>query len=253
LPVALAFSAVFHGGLIASAWFWGPNVGGDEPVRVSVARGKSIVVISPPPARPAEAISIKPLMETASEFLSPAPELKSAAVAVRKTIDEPAVERQPTPVEMENPADTDHQNAAHRNTSGERVAQAHDDPSPVPRSELTSPLDTEWEITVATVQRPPSVGAKVDRFPRKLSANLPPPYPIDALRAGIEGRVVLRVLVGADGRVARLQIESSSGFSSLDAAALDAVRRWRFEPARRLGRAVDFEVLAPVKFSIVRS
>ena len=65
----------------------------------------------------------------------------------------------------------------------------------------------------------------------------PPVYPPRCLRMGIEGTVRVRVLVGEDGRPQEVTIGKSSGESALDEAAMDAVRNWRFEPARAQRRA----------------
>jgi protein TonB len=65
-----------------------------------------------------------------------------------------------------------------------------------------------------------------------------------------QGRVVLRVLVRADGAVAEARVEVSSGHAALDDAALRACYAWRFEPATRDGRPVDAWVLIPVRFLI---
>ncbi len=66
-------------------------------------------------------------------------------------------------------------------------------------------------------------GGGTGRFPL-------PPYPTDSKRRGIEGRVMLRVAVGSDGAPGVPVIESSSGHSVLDRAALDWIkRRWRWE------------------------
>ncbi|MFM7182960.1 MAG: TonB family protein [Verrucomicrobiales bacterium] len=58
-----------------------------------------------------------------------------------------------------------------------------------------------------------------------------PPYPAEARRRGIEGKVMLLVEVSASGRPGVPRIESTSGSSSLDRAALDWIRaRWRWDP-----------------------
>lgn len=58
-----------------------------------------------------------------------------------------------------------------------------------------------------------------------------PPYPSEARRRGIEGNVMLRVEVSERGQPNLPRIESSSGSSSLDRAAVDWIRaRWRWEP-----------------------
>lgn len=65
-----------------------------------------------------------------------------------------------------------------------------------------------------------------------------------------EGRVVLRILVRADGTVARAEVARSSGQSALDQAAAMAVWSWRFDPATRNGAAIEAWVLIPVRFVI---
>lgn len=78
-----------------------------------------------------------------------------------------------------------------------------------------------------------------------------PHYPTLARRRGIEGTVTLEVRVRADGLPERVAIAHSSGSGLLDAAALEAVRRWRFRPARRAGEPVDGDVTVPITFRLV--
>jgi protein TonB len=66
-----------------------------------------------------------------------------------------------------------------------------------------------------------------------------PTYPQDARKAGQEGVVVIRVLVGTDGSATDTSVFASSGYRSLDEAAARAVKRWRFSPARSGSLAVE--------------
>jgi protein TonB len=77
-----------------------------------------------------------------------------------------------------------------------------------------------------------------------------PRYPESARRAGAEGITLLRVRVLESGRVGEVNIEKSAGFRDLDFAAMDAVKKWRFEPARRGKEPVSVWVLLPVKFEL---
>lgn len=65
-----------------------------------------------------------------------------------------------------------------------------------------------------------------------------PHYPSAARRAGREGVVLLRVLVGTDGSAASVSVRETSGYDDFDSVAAQAVRKWRFSPARRAGQAV---------------
>jgi periplasmic protein TonB len=77
-----------------------------------------------------------------------------------------------------------------------------------------------------------------------------PSYPSSARRMGIQGMTTLRVYVAADGLVAEVLIHESAGHPDLDNAAAEAVKRWRFEPARRGAEAVGVWVLLPVEFRL---
>ncbi len=81
--------------------------------------------------------------------------------------------------------------------------------------------------------------------------NPPPPYPRMARKRGLEGDVVLLVLVSDLGKVLNVEVESSSGHQVLDRAALQSVRKWRFHPASREGVCLQAEVRVPVRFRLV--
>ena len=80
--------------------------------------------------------------------------------------------------------------------------------------------------------------------------NPAPAYPPLARRMGEQGRVVLRVLVRAEGTAADVQVRNSSGFARLDDAARETVRRWKFVPARRGTQAVEAWVLITISFRL---
>ena len=78
----------------------------------------------------------------------------------------------------------------------------------------------------------------------------PPQYPRAALRSASSGTVHLRVDVAANGSVANVAVARGSGSRELDRAAVNAVRRWRFEPARRNGEPVMATVDVPMEFKL---
>ncbi len=92
--------------------------------------------------------------------------------------------------------------------------------------------------------------AGLDRAPRPLAGNPVPAYPRSALRRGIEGDVVLNIVVGTDGRPMDVQIVERAGTvdSAFDRAATEAALQWRFEPAMRDGQAVPSTVRLPIEF-----
>ena len=77
-----------------------------------------------------------------------------------------------------------------------------------------------------------------------------PNYPASARRLGVQGTTLLRVHVLADGHIGDVRVEKSAGHPDLDDAAADAVKQWRFDPARRGNEAVAMWVLLPVEFKL---
>jgi iron complex outermembrane receptor protein len=74
-------------------------------------------------------------------------------------------------------------------------------------------------------------------------------YPPDALAARREARVELVITVLADGSVGDVEVASAAA-QEFDAAAVAAVRQWRFEPARRGEQAVDSRIRVPFRFAL---
>lgn len=92
----------------------------------------------------------------------------------------------------------------------------------------------------------PAGGATVSARPLRSPR---PEYPVQALRRGETGTVLLQVEVDANGRPTRVQVVQSSRSRALDRAAADAVERWEFSPALRNGQPVPARVLVPVEFN----
>jgi protein TonB len=77
-----------------------------------------------------------------------------------------------------------------------------------------------------------------------------PAYPAEARRAQAEGTTTVRAHITADGAIDQIQVQGSAGHPALDQAAVDAVRRWRFEPARSGSVAVAVWAVIPVEFRL---
>ena len=85
--------------------------------------------------------------------------------------------------------------------------------------------------------------------PPSLLREVTPDYTEQARRAGLEGEVLLELVVGPDGRVSDLRVLRALG-AGLDEEAVRAVRQWRFSPARRLGSPVAVIVEVAVEFKL---
>jgi protein TonB len=87
------------------------------------------------------------------------------------------------------------------------------------------------DSSIAAAASPASRASEGAETAPAVAHNPAPQYPPDALKAGKTGRVILQVSIAADGTVVEARVYRSSGVGSLDRAALQAVRRWRFSAA----------------------
>jgi periplasmic protein TonB len=101
--------------------------------------------------------------------------------------------------------------------------------------------------------------APVDRRPIALHSGIEPPrkvfdrapeYPSLAKAAGIQGLVIVEVIIDEHGDVTNARVLRSTAV--LDQAALDAVRRWKFSPARLNGEAIPVVMTVTINFQLTR-
>lgn len=101
----------------------------------------------------------------------------------------------------------------------------------------------------------PDIGPASGPAPMQLAYRTAPApaYPRIALLRQWSGTVLLQVLVDVDGRPLEVSIARSSGHRELDEAArLQVLKRWSFQPATRDGAAVQAVGLVPVEFNLRR-
>jgi protein TonB len=115
-----------------------------------------------------------------------------------------------------------------------------------------NPVAAEPVATVAAVATAPAASPALEpaRFDADYLNNPAPAYPMLSRRQGETGKVLLLVQVSAHGTAAQVEIKQGSGFPRLDQAALNAVRQWRFVPARRGDAAVAASVVVPITFRL---
>ncbi|MEH8017557.1 energy transducer TonB [Rheinheimera muenzenbergensis] len=80
--------------------------------------------------------------------------------------------------------------------------------------------------------------------------NAPPHYPQLSRKLREQGTVVLELTVLASGKVTDVRVQQSSGYARLDKAALLAVKHWRYQPALRAGKAIDYRYRQRLEFSL---
>lgn len=131
-------------------------------------------------------------------------------------------------------------------------------PAPAPQSE-EKPVVTAREEK--GIQAAPGTSAPRAEAPAAVKTTPPisdaaylknpqPRYPMSARRRGEQGTVLLKVLVTSEGSAGTVNVQTSSGSTALDDAALEAVRKWRFVPAKRGAQPVEAWHLVPIVFKL---
>ena len=92
-------------------------------------------------------------------------------------------------------------------------------------------------------------GPAYDERPRVLK-KVDPEYPRLAKMTGVEGIVVLLILIDESGNVEEIEVVKSLGNTGCDEAAVKAIKQWRFAPAMRQGRPIAARVTMPVLFNL---
>jgi len=84
---------------------------------------------------------------------------------------------------------------------------------------------------------------------------VPPEFPEFAKKTGIQGTVVLEVDVYRDGTLGKVKVLKSllGGPGGLDESAINAVKKWKFQPGKSGGKAVDTTVIIPIEFNLTRN
>ena len=117
-------------------------------------------------------------------------------------------------------------------------------------AETTSKPTAKPAATPANKPATAAPGYQSPSFNASYLDNPAPNYPPVSRRLGEQGKVLLRVQVSANGTADSVTLQTSSGSTRLDQAALAAVKKWRFVPAKRGGQAVSASVIVPVSFSL---
>ena len=92
---------------------------------------------------------------------------------------------------------------------------------------------------------------KVDRQPQ-LIKHLSPLYPAGAKRRGIQGLVIVKIVVDKTGKVQNPVVMEATPEGIFEESAVRAVRRWRFIPAIKDKHPVDVYVVVPLKFELTK-
>ena len=182
-----------------------------------------------------------PAPRTATEFIQvvplPEPPAPPPRAVARAKVDTPRTDVPPldvpdgiAPEPAIEPVDERFANGTGVIGFGDSSAILIEDPPPPPPPSTKPPI--------------PHVGGNI-RSPKKV-ADVAPTYPPIALQAGIEGIVILETVIAEDGSVRDVRVLRS--IPLLDAAAVEAVRQWRFTPTLLNGEPIPVVMTVTVEF-----
>ncbi|WP_052452526.1 energy transducer TonB [Noviherbaspirillum autotrophicum] len=210
----LRLSIVIGMHLTLAAWAWHTQLDAPaEPAPLPMVV-RAIALSAPPPQEPPRPIAPQAKPRIPSPKPLPPATARPAAPAQQTAMQTAASTAQQTPANV----------AAAPQPSAPVMEQASPSPVPMP-------------VTAA-------------RFDAAYLQNPAPVYPRLARKSREEGKVLLLVQVSASGEADNVQLKQTCGFPRLDEAAMDAVRKWRFIPARRGAESVAASVVVPIVFRL---
>lgn len=131
-----------------------------------------------------------------------------------------------------------------------QAAAAPDAPRGVAEPQPPAPPVTPPVAATSVTPPAPSPAVQLPSSDAEYLQNPKPDYPRMSRRLGEHGKVVLSVLITVDGTAQQVELKQSSGFARLDAAAMEAVGRWRYVPGKRGGVPEPMWFNVPVTFAL---
>lgn len=248
--LAAALSLALHGAALGAVLWVGLGTA-PEPIALETVPMVIVEAAATSDQQPPAEATTTPSQTAQADTPPPAPEPDQSPPALAQTaaVAPPQEEPKPASKPVRAFAPPPRKPDAPTPQSSEVPPPPKTAPTPTPTQSAALPKDSELEESTpatgktALTEKPPRYG--VDGL-----ANPSPAYPWLSRRAGEQGRVVVRVAVDAAGDAGHVEISKSSGHARLDEAALDALRKWKFKPARRGERPVPGIVEVPVTFRL---
>ena len=220
---------------------------------VSLPNIKPDPIVEPATAQP-------PAIETPQSIVEATPKTtlkklvqKSEPEKEKKTVKAPVQPKRKAPKKIEKkPVETKN---IHKKIEKKTVSK---NPRKTEKFELkptdsSKPVSSQLALNKTTKAKKTTVGANSPQLVSKPTfATKPSPvkYPRLAKRRGIEGTVLVEVLIAKDGHQIKQKLIKSSGANVLDDAALKAIKKWRFSPHIVDGIAIAHRVQIPVRFKL---
>lgn len=222
--LSAALVMILHGGL----WYWlTQSIETETPARPLVMQVSMIAMSAP-----------KPVAEAPKPAPPPPPEKKP--LPPPKTPPKPVIKK-PPPVLQKAP------------DFAPKSPVSEAEPTPAPHSPPVEAASSTSSSTANEAQTTPAAATASfteANFRANYAQNPKPDYPAIAKSRGWGGKVLLKVQVSAQGTSDSVDIEQSSGHEILDESAVEAVKKWRFIPAKRGETPVASSVIVPIVFTL---
>jgi len=224
---AIAASAIMHTVAISLGWFWAVNYLLNAPTASGESRVATLRLVNTPPSpQPEPAVQTQPVeMEVLEPKTATVPDRTYHRHKPRRVPQAIVPKATPkiTPAELERRAEG---------------SQASERPSVKPMRRRAKPHFSRAQARAVVASVPKKLGAGHRVLPSEFRR--------------LEGVVILRVEVAADGRVSNVAVHRSSGFTQFDVNAVEAVQKWRYRPGTLDGTAEEMKILQPVRFRLRR-
>jgi protein TonB len=187
------------------------------------------------------------LLRRAVEVIVPVTMLSEIVTPAEPKVEPPPAPRPPEPVARKRPpapAPAPRPVAQPDPAPSPRAITATAEPSPAPQP----PVQAAVPAPAAAPAPPEPPKVQLPSSDADYLQNPKPAYPPISKRLGEQGKVVVRVLIAADGSAQQAEIRQSSGFDRLDQAALQTVLKWRYVPGKRAGVAEAMWFNVPIHF-----
>jgi len=193
--------------------------------------------------QPAEAFTkAQPMIMEVSLISAPSQQAAAAPIAQPKPV-EPKKQPVKKPVKKKKPVTRKQKEMPKLQAMAEELlpppSNAESAPAPVAPSAAANTASKKTTDTAAFTEA---------NFNANYGSNPKPKYPGIATRRGWEGTVRLMVKVSVEGDSEEVTVQHSSGHDVLDEAAVEAVEKWKFIPAKRGDTAVASSVIVPINF-----
>ncbi len=215
ITLSVLLAAVLHGGLL----FWYVNRPAPLPFSAAAPLPMIDMVLSAPATPPVNQPIAPPTPLPPKEVKKPDPQ----------PLKKPKPKPKPLPSE----------------TKVKQVEVQKDEPDSAPPTSSAPPTDNHERA--AAPRNDTYTPANSDA---NYLSNPKPVYPMTARQRHWEGLVLLRVYVTADGHAAEVLVQRSSGHEALDESAVEAVKNWRFVPAKRGDFAEASWASVPIEFEL---